>query len=527
MKKLLLYITCIVLCLIGAKLKAQETFPAEKVIMWTDRALFVCGEQIQFAGEVHIQEEQEIFSQVVYIELITPNNQKINQIKLPIHQSYFEGRISIPIDILSGYYYLRAYTKWMRNGNPEDYEYHLIKIINPYHSQVVSEQDTSIIVPEKLEIETYDIPSYQEGDSIILPPDFYKMQLDHKSIAIIPDETAAFQTNKSSKTKPFYDQIQYYPETRGLSISGKILLNDQYSAYHKMNVHVLGKKDFIDVLCDSFGNFNVALPQAYQDQELFLIAAMNHQGKVSIQIDQDFCTKEMLLPSPAFKLEEGEEEIFLKMAKNQQIKQTFFKEENSKLIKDTILPFYGAVFKTIKIDFYVPLDSLEQYFTDIPSWVVVKKKKKKRYLQLLGSQADLTLYPALVLVDWVPVDDAERVLAMNPSLIEKIDIINQSYIHGNEIYGGIIHIQTYKGDFGDLKFPESGQYLNYKFYSTHSNGSSIPYTFNNTPLWKTQVPNVQDLHIQTPPLPGKYLIILQGINQQGKLKRLIQKIQVK
>lgn len=530
MRKYLIHIVLIIGCFQVLNIKAQDSYPAEKALMWTDRAVFISGETIHFAGNIQINGDFDLLSTVIYIELISPANQKISQIKRPIDKGFFEGVIQIPPDVLSGYYYLRAYTKWMRNGPPQNYEYLMIKIINPYQNDVLPIEDSLVLIhgipPLQFQGDTCTEKQFSRKEALDLKQICMDHQLKSYSISFIPEGTQAFIIDQA-KDLSSYTQVQSYPETRGVSISGKVFVKDEVAPYHKINVHLMGEKDFIAVLCDSVGRFNVALPKAYQEQELFLIAASTKKGKVSIQIDQDFCNEEIRIHSPKFSLEPTERALLLSMAQNHQIVQAFSKDEKIELLSDEGIPFYGSVFKTLIMDFYVPLDSLELYFTDIPSGVTVKRKKKKRYLQMMGDRIELTMFPTLLLVDWVPVDDANRVLSMNPSLVEKIDIIDQIYLHGDDIYGGIIHVQTYKGDFGNLKFPETGQYLNYKFYDPRSSKPRTPQAFDNTQLWKTAHENKEDMKIQVPPRSGSYFILIQGINKQGVLERQLQRIQVK
>ena len=93
-------------------LVSQEKYPAEKVELMTDRGFYISGESLMFSGIVSLNGDKNILSEVVYIEFISPSGQKINQTKVEIINNRFEGQLIIPQDALSGYYYIRAYTKW-------------------------------------------------------------------------------------------------------------------------------------------------------------------------------------------------------------------------------------------------------------------------------------------------------------------------------------------------------------------------------------------------------------------------------
>lgn len=507
--------------LIFSDLNAQDLLPAEKAETWTDRAVYISGEEICFSGILSISEEDELLSTVVYVELISPENQKINQIKLPVIDQAYSGKLIIPEDVLSGYYFLRTYTKWMRNGSPNDYHYNLLKIINPFQRELLNIKD-SLINHETISKLKPNADSlvekseYSVGESLVIHLDNKMAELKNASVSMIPLGSQAFRHNQTKQAVAYYYQMKYEAETRGLSLSGKILVNGHASPFHQLNVHILGEKDFISVLCDAEGHFHVALVEDFNEKELFLIAGSSDEGKVEIRIDQDFCTKKINLSTPKFTVENSEKEILLQMAQRQQIASIY---ENNPAVKEKPKKkkaFYGSVFKTIDFDFYVPLDSMSQYFTDLPSWVAIKKKKSKRSLHLIGTQAELNIYPSLVMVDWVPVDEADRILAMNPKLVKEIEVINQAYVHGNQIYGGVIHIKTRKGDFGNLKFPESGQYLNYLFYSFNMSNLQTQQTFSNTIYWKTDLQDFSNINLQTPLFSGKYLIMVQGIDRNGE-----------
>lgn len=531
MKNKIIYILLAISALIAFPIKAQVLLPAEKAETWTDRAIYISGEEICFSGILSIADKEELLSTVVYVELIGPENQKINQIKLPVNHQAYSGKLIIPEDVLSGYYFLRSYTKWMRNGSPNNYHYNLLKIINPFQRELLNTKD-SLLVHEtisKLKPNTDSLvkkANYEVGDSLLIHLDKKISDLKNTSVSIIPAGSQAFRLNTTKPSAAYYYQMNYEAETRGLSLSGKIFVNGHLSPFHQLNVHILGEKDFISVLCDADGHFNVALVEDFNEKELFLIAGSSEEGKVEIKIDQDFCTKKINLKTPKFIIENSEKEILLQMAKRQQIASIYESKPVPQKKNKKKKSFYGSVFKTIDFDVYVPLDSMSQYFTDLPSWVSIKKKKGKRSLHLVGTQTELNIYPSLVMVDWVPVDEADRVLAMNPKLVKEIEVINQAYIHGNQIYGGVIHIKTRKGDFGNLKFPESGQYLNYLFYSFNMSNLQTQQTFSNTIYWKTDLQDFSDIHLQTPLFSGKYLIMIQGIDKNGEHVWKAQEIQV-
>ena len=500
-----------------ATLKSQKVLNAEHLHFWADRALYITGEKIEFSGL--ISGEQSL-SKAVYIELITPTGDKINQRKVKLKDKQFFGSIEIPKDALSSYYYLRAYTKWMRNGDHKSYAYILLKIVNPYDDELLVIPDSlinnDILVNGEIQQDSIVIV-YQANETISFNKDFEHVQL--LNISIIPRVAKPFRTPVASDYINFYQQVSFFPETRGLVLSGVLRSkkSDKKLPFHLVNLHIIGEKDIISVLSDSKGNFHFALPDRYGALELFLIAATIKDDEVLIKIDHDFCVQEIALQVPEFKILDKNKEAILKMVQNQQVFDSYHEYHSTPLQVIKPKAFYGQAFKTLDFSFYVPLDSLEQYFTDISSWVVIKRRKGKRYFQILGEQSELKLYEPLVMVDWVPVDDADRVLAIHPANVEKVDIVAENYIHGDIVYGGIINVMTKNTDFGGLKFPKSGMYLNFEFYSSMKQEKPFDF-YRNTYDWTPIILNdslLKNMELKAPRQKGNYILLIQGIDKNG------------
>ena len=508
---------------------SQFEYQAEKVDIWTDRYLFISGETIQFAGVLSADSKENILSEVIYVELITATGQKISQVKIKLSSTSFEGKIVISPEILSGYYTLRAYTKWMRNGDPTDYAQIRLKVVNPFSDEIKQVDDSLLdnslpLLDNKSSYLSLNKATYEPGEQVhyILDTTFLTANAI-TSFSIIPAIAAPFEKQSDLKISLPYQKIIYYPETRGITISGKIIRSGDRSLlpYHRVNIHLENEKDFISVLSDSTGSFYMALPERYGSIELFVIAATLENENVELLIDQDFCTKEIAIKMPLFSINDEEKKQVLKMAQAYQLYSLYKTNDSLSLDLQNDLPFYGKAFKTIELDDYVVLDSLAQYFSDLPSWVRVKEVKGNRKIMLSGYQSGLQLYEALIMVDWVPVDDAERILAMDPARIKNFDVVISPYIHGGITYGGILSISTRKSDFGGLVFPKSGVYINYGFYDRPRDLKvkiQNDFSFKNTTTWVADITKETYLSgkdIVAPTIDGDYILLLQSIDKEG------------
>ncbi|HRG10677.1 MAG TPA: hypothetical protein PLJ08_19025, partial [Cyclobacteriaceae bacterium] len=116
--------------------------PHEKIFIHTDKNFWVAGETSWFkiylvSGQSH----QPInTSKVTYVELVGAQNQVLVQTKIELSNGFGKGQINIPASISSGNYYLRAYTRWMKNYSVDFFFHQPITIVNTFRRLFDREQ---------------------------------------------------------------------------------------------------------------------------------------------------------------------------------------------------------------------------------------------------------------------------------------------------------------------------------------------------------------------------------------------------
>jgi len=131
----------------------------EQIVVFTDRDLYLTGEQIWFSAFVKVGDSLSStqLSEILYVELFDNNNVAINSLKFRINSSLVKGAVNIPKEIVSGNYYLRVYTKFLRNYSVNDFPCLTVKIINPLIS----------LPEEKVIVENVGVEIFPEGGSFI------------------------------------------------------------------------------------------------------------------------------------------------------------------------------------------------------------------------------------------------------------------------------------------------------------------------------------------------------------------------
>jgi hypothetical protein len=538
--------------------QSQSIMRGERVVLFSDRNLYIVGEKILFSAclQTEVEANQPENSRVLYCELITPEGNKIAGHKYLIKNSSAFGCLTIPKDITTGIYYLKAYTKFMRNSGPYYYHYTSIKIVNANRGEVQSIPDNNYLSESFSGEEN----SEKTRNSFLISPD--KSQYSTRdtvhvliegietnqslwkglSVAVVPEFSISSNKVKLSENTQLGKGAFYYPETRGLSITGKLtdLATGNPLPLARVNLSIIGRgRDFMAMQTDTAGRFFFSLPDYTGYRDLFLSSENINTSTPKILVDNDYCTLPVQILSNIFSLTKQEREVAYNLAVNLQL-ESYFKIDSipdTRDYKGEDQAFYGKPNEILYINNYVQLPTLEEYFNEILTLVKVRKRQGQKYFKVLGTQSGLTDFDPLTLVDLVAIDDPSKVLAISPANISRIEVVNRIYVKGDQTYGGIINIITKNGDFGGIDLPSSGVFINYGFLADSSHYPGIYPTMQHSPdtrntlYWEPKFvlnkSNTAKVTFTTSDTPGKYLIILNGINSKGETFRQTSTIEVK
>ncbi|MDO8896797.1 MAG: hypothetical protein Q7V19_04035, partial [Bacteroidales bacterium] len=457
----------------------------EGVIVSTDRNMYVSGEKIMFSAVVNSSNGNNNveMSRVLYVELITSDGNRVTAGKFLAENHFSQGCLQIPEETSTGNYYLKSYTRWMRNGSTENYNYVRLKILHPSRAEIFHEGDESdtlglpqkqLFIEKELDFELYsDKSEYKAGEKILIRFNASGMADTSLkfSLTMAPDASIGLHNSfEKTENAPLIisdADLQYYPELKGISLSGKLLdkHNGKALAGAKINLSVLGDKDIMVTGTDSSGRFFFSLPDYYGNRELFLSAENLKDISSEILIDNDFCIRPVKLPTQAFSLTQKEKEVALNLVVNYTIEKKFQNESilNQPENYDDSVAFYGEPSEVLMLENFVDLPSLEDYFNELPVMVKVRKQKGKKHFKFYTTQGEMSIFEPLVLIDWVAVNNVERVLAMPPREIARIELINAPYVKGSVVYGGIVSFISKKNDFAGIDLPGSGTFIRYRF----------------------------------------------------------------
>ncbi len=550
MKILIFYITISCFGLFFSELVCAQNVDKqinERIIIFSDRNLFIVGEYINFVGCLlptinfsggSLNNREVNLSSISYIEIVTPDGFKVAESKCLISNYKFFGSLKIPSDAYSGNYFIRAYTRRMRNFGPYSYSYLPITIVNPFKPEVLIPSailnDTLLNYKYKSAIDsntvtiTADKINYKRREKVSVAIRF-ENDIFHKiinmNISVVPKYTIKPYITSFSKFIESKNS-SYHNESQGPVISGKLLDNQSNRPIPSASVFLslIGdEKDILETYTDSEGQFHFLLPYLFDSKDLFISTNEKSTQDPLFLIDNNFCNDPFNLTNNQFKLLKEESEIALKLAKNCQVNNYFNNKIEVEKTSIKVKPFYGDAPITIYFDQYILLPTLEDYINELLPLKVINYNGKRTF-KIINSSTE-SLYDPLVLLDFIPIYDINKVLKLSPEKLDKIELINEPYIKGSIIYKGIVSIISKKNDYAGVELPSSGVFLNVKFltYPVMQEPNNLVDVkkpdSRNTIFWGPNITiekkEVQNYSFYTADTFGNYIIVIRGVLENG------------
>jgi hypothetical protein len=524
----------------------------EHIFLFTDRAIYAVNENILFKIDYSIDNnfQKKAWSTVVYVELIRQDGHSLKQSKLQLSETGANGNIAIPADIPTGIYYLKAYTKWMRNFPAAGYEYKPVKIINPFtdglespgiHKDTVHSAGFFPIRTDTVINCSTEKGQVKKREKVTLSISLKKENKFDREVSVSVYKKGANNflegySGSNVSLPPLQGDIEYFPEPRGISLSGKVIHKNSRQEVPYANVHLalLNRNSFYSgFISNSRGHFLFTFPSAVGASDVY-IEANKDNLPLSFEIDNEFCNTLFSPGNVRFELTDGEKELAKEICINMQIGKMNLKTLNADTVlenqdKAKTYSFYGKPDKVISTQKYVRLTNILEFFFELVPEYLIEYKNKIPYLKLTEITT-LAAYPPLCLIDNVPVTDVVKFLNVPLEKIERIELINKAYIAGNMEYNGVIQAFSKNRDMAGIELSKNSMFFNFSLYSgtksadlpDYSNKASLSRIPDrrNTLYWnpgiKLKQGQEQKISFYTADMKGEYEILVQGLSATGE-----------
>ena len=532
----------------------------EKLIVFTDRSIYAVNETIHFSALLQsgAYPYPDPGSEVLYAELVNSSGEAVAKGKFPISENWSAGHISIPPTIASGTYYLRSYTRWMRNFGAGNFTYLPLRVVNPFSNDAIlanPETGKPDLIPVSKGPGTVHISpaghTYGPGalvDVELTLKEGTNIHVQHACISVVPKgaiDTSAFihQVDLNPDT-PASFQFNFLPERNGTAISGTILEKNSRNPAPAIPVHfsILGENPtYFAAVSDQWGRFLTNIPPRVGNQEMFVIPEPQADQSLEVRIENDFSSDPLPFNPESFSLRQDEKRLASRLSLHMQLQMAFMaKSEIDSAMSSKpseFTPFYGLPGISVKIDEYIKLPNMEEVIENLVPRTYVRRKRGSAYFMIDSENPMITLFDPLILIDHIPVFDMEVVLAIPPSKINYIEVIPEVYVKGGMKYGGIISITSRQGDLAGIKLSEGSYFFDYATLQPplvpqgprYKGPGAIPDT-RNTLFWKDHMELDQDtsyrISFPAASLPGTYLILIRGVASDGTIVHGLNQINV-
>jgi len=278
--------------------------------------------------------------------------------------------------------------------------------------------------------------------------------------------------------------------------------------------------------------FNI--PVFYGNNQLILQTNRNIDSNYQIDLIDPYSTLYSSRKIPAIELQESLANLLKAHSIQAQVGNIYYPDQQQKFSYpeelDTI-PFFGKSTHGYLLDDYTRFITMEEVLKEYVEGIRLRKTNSNFNLRLYNeSYKNYFETEPLVLLDGVPVFDINQFISFDPLKIRRIDVLNQQFYQNKFLLNGILSCNTYKGDLDGfsldpnaLVFAYEGLQLKREFYQPAYQEdkkiiNGLP-DFRNVLLWNptlsTDLQGNQKVSFYNSDIAGKYLVVIQGLSQNG------------
>jgi len=341
-----------------------------------------------------------------------------------------------------------------------------------------------------------------------------------------------FQWNNVLANKPA--AFNFLPEYDGHLITGK-LTNTQTGSVAKDIVAYLsvpGKRvQLYAAKSDSAGRLIFNTRQLYGPGEIVVQTNSERDSIYHIDILSPFSEQYSKYPASKLSLTRGMQRAIEEGSLGTQVQNIYWANKIKQFYEPQVdsSGFFTTPYKTYLLDNYTRFTTMEEVLREYVREVWVNRSQKRYHIKVLNGNGFLDSDP-LVMLDDVPVFNIDKVMAIDPLKVRKLEDVPYRYYWGPSVYEGILSFTTYKGDLGGVEIDPRAVVLDYEglqlqreFYSPvydteQAAKSRIP-DFRNLLYWAPEIGTPAqgkgELSFYTSDQTGKYIGVVQGITAEG------------
>ncbi len=336
--------------------------------------------------------------------------------------------------------------------------------------------------------------------------------------------------------KPAQPAYKFLPEANGLLITGKLtnIKTGAVAADISAYMGIVGKRvQFYTSKSDSAGNILFNTRDLYGTGEAVFSTNTMTDSIYHIEIQNPFSENYSKYKLPGWQVNKSLAGDLLNHSTAMQVQNIFAGNATKQFYIPQVdsTNFYGKAEKSYKLDDYTRFTTMEEVLREYIREVGVSHEQKKFHVSVLTYDRGYLDNNPLVIYDGVPVFDMDKLMAIDPLKVNRLDAINQHYYIGPVQHDGILNLTSYKGDLVgydidphalvmDLEGVQFKRQFFSPVYQTDDQLTSRKADLRSLLYWSPQVytdgKGAQSISFYTSDQEGTYQGVLQGVTADGR-----------
>ena len=331
--------------------------------------------------------------------------------------------------------------------------------------------------------------------------------------------------------------FEYPLEFNGSIISGRMIDSKTGGPAQKMILAYCSvpgtRTQFSVARSDDYGHVEFEMKDFYGNQEL-IIQTNPADSQYKVEINNPFSEDYTKDPPPPYLMPQG---LSAALADRNIATQVLNRYGGLRLkqfrvpIADTAAFFYRPDYSYL-LDNYVRFTTMEEVLREYVTMIYVKRRNGHWHLPVFNLSYPTVTFDndPLILLDGVPVFDIDKLMALDPLKLRKLETVQRRYFLGGANFEGVMNWTSYKGDLAGYILDSRAVVVDYaglelqrEFYSPsyatpEEAGSHLP-DFRNVLYWTpwaaTDGKSKKPFSFYSSDVPGRYVVVAEGLAADG------------
>ena len=329
--------------------------------------------------------------------------------------------------------------------------------------------------------------------------------------------------------------LSFTPEMRSHIIRGQVTSPDgtpassrlTYLASPGFNIQVYGS------ISNKAGEVYYEMKDFSGPRKIMVQPHLSKDSTSRIEIFDPFSTNFAPIRTLPFSIHPETAQALTARTFSMQVQDIFYRDKGTQFRSTAVdtTAFYGKADATYYLDDYTRFPVMEEVMREYVPGVFVRKRRDGFHFINLDVVNKRTFdEDPFIMLDGLPVFDADRIMTFDPRRVKKLEVITRRYYMGVLSLPGIVSYSTYGGDLAGFDIDPRCLVLNYeglqmqrtyympKYETAKERASRMPDQRDRL-FWDPQLSTDQNgkrrIEFYTSDLTGEYEVLIEGMDKNG------------